>query len=96
MYIIFSQESNPFIQNVGDIDTLVRYTSPLGQSLQPQQIRSRQPSAAITPPVLFEDLYRDTQPSVAMHKATYGNLRDPLHKHGAQMMELRSRLRRGG
>lgn len=43
----------------------------------------------------FDELYRDFQPPCPMHKITYGAMRDPVHRHGAQALELRSLERKG-
>ena len=44
----------------------------------------------------FEDLYRDTKPAVPMAQhPMYAKLRDPCHRHGAQMLELRGGEKKG-
>ena len=85
--------------SIADIDNLVRYKNSAGGGHAPAQTRMRSgssasrlarpdPVAAAAP--VFDELYRDTRPGVTLQESKVATLIDPLHRHGAQMMELRA------
>ncbi len=78
------QEANPFIQTCS-YKNLVTYTNPM---LQQPSSRSR--SSSMPHPVLahFENVYREAKPPHRMQDTQSATMRDPLHRHGAQMLEL--------
>ena len=99
------QEANPFLMTIGDIDQLVKCTV-----LPVKQLKMRACSGSVavlkvsslthslisqTMP-LSDGLFRENQPMTPMHKSTFEVLRDKLHKHGAQALQMRSIERKGG
>ena len=93
---LFDKEPNIFAACT-DVQLLVKCTSP---PIQQGQIRSRTSSivqkSRLHPavPVLHE-VYRDAKPPTPMHRSSYAFRRDPLHRHGAQMLELKRIERKG-
>ena len=93
------QGVNPFT-NSTTIHDLVKYTSiPNVTSKQLRYGRGRiggssRPQVALLQPGIMptpDDVFRDTRPPVAMHcKTDYRKMRDPVHRHGAQLLECRS------
>jgi len=98
-----------FVQSTYDLDTLVKVQIPSSAQLM-QKLRLRSGSFAparaqssasqpliqqsFLPPV--DDLYRDKKPQVPMHRVpNYASVRDPVHKHGAQALELRALEKKG-
>ena len=39
---------------------------------------------------MFDELYRDTRPTQPLQESKMAGMRDPVHRHGAQLMELRN------
>ena len=50
---------------------------------------ARQAQLASAGPV-FDELYRDTRPTQPLQESKMAGMRDPVHRHGAQLMELRN------
>jgi hypothetical protein len=48
-----------------------------------------------SPAFILGRLYQDLKPPSAMHHSPYAKMKDPVHKHGAQFMEMRTLERRG-
>lgn len=86
----FHQESNPFSQTHSEMD-LVKFTSPPAQQSQ-RRGRSLSGHGSM---LLMDDVYRDNKPTNPMHKSGYGTLRDPIHRHGAQLLELWNFVKKG-
>lgn len=97
------QEQNPFLQHTSDVDTLVKYTSPAVNQMKHMSSKSGSERQAPPPPHLmhqssvpvFDDLYRDSKPALPLHRCQYGSLTDPLHRHGAQLLELKAMEKKG-
>jgi len=103
------QEVNMFVQSTYDLDTLVKVQIPSSaQLMQKTRLRSGSiaPSRVQTtgsqplvqqsflPPI--DELYLDKKPQVPMHRSlNYASLRDPVHRHGAQALELRALEKKG-
>ena len=45
-------------------------------------------TASILP--YFDELYRDTKPPCTLSEDKYARMRDPVHRHGKQMLDLRT------
>ena len=84
--------------SASDIDNLVRYTNSAPSSAPvAARMRSgssaarlaRQAQLASAGPV-FDELYRDTRPTQPLQESKMAGMRDPVHRHGAQLMELRN------
>jgi len=98
-----------FVQSTYDLDTLVKVQIlSSAQLMQKTRLRSGSiaPARAQTsasqpliqqsflPPI--DGLYRDKKPQVPMHRVpNYASLRDPVHRHGAQTLELRALEKKG-
>lgn len=48
-----------------------------------------------SPGLMLCRMYQDIKPPSAMHRSSYAKMKDPLHRHGAQFMEMRALERRG-
>ena len=98
-----------FVQSTYDLETLVKVQIPSSAQLM-QKTRLRSGSIAparvqtttsqplvqqsFVPPI--DELYRDKKPQVPMHRMlNYASLRDPVHRHGAQALELRALEKKG-
>ncbi|ELT88148.1 hypothetical protein CAPTEDRAFT_222074 [Capitella teleta] len=47
-----------------------------------------------SPGLMLCRMYQDIKPPSAMHRSSYAKMKDPLHRHGAQFMEMRALERR--
>jgi len=98
-----------FVQSACDLDSLVRVQIPSSaQLMQKTRLRSgsiapgRVQTGSSLPLIQqsslpnVDDLYRDKKPQVPMHRApNYAGLRDPVHKHGTQALEMRALEKKG-
>ena len=98
-----------FVQSTCDLDSLVKVQIPSSaQLMQKTRLRSgsiapgRLQSSASQPliqqssVVSIDDLYRDKKPPVPMHRAlNCAGLRDPVHRHCTQALEMRALEKKG-
>jgi len=98
-----------FVQSTGDLDSLVKVQIPSSaQLMQKTRLRSgsiigsRVQTSASQPLVqqsslpCIDDLYHDKKPQVPMQRAmNYASLRDPVHRHGTQALEMRALEKKG-
>jgi len=103
------QEMNMFVQSTYDLDTLVKVQIPSSAQLMQKmrgrsgslapgrvQMSSSQPLIPQSSLLHIDELYRDRKPQLPMHRAVnYASLRDPVHRHGAQTLEMRTAEKKG-
>jgi len=98
-----------FVQSSCDLDSLVKLqVLSSAQLMQKMRLRSGNITAArvqtsTSQPLIqqssllcVDDIYRDKKPPVPMHRAlSYAGLRDPVHRHGTQALEMRTLEKKG-
>ena len=98
-----------FVQSTYDLDTLVKVQIPSSAqlmqktrlrsgSIAPARVQTTGSQPLIQQPFLppIDELYCNKKPQVPMHRALhYASSRDPVHRHGAQALELRILEKKG-
>ena len=99
---VFFQTMSDYTQNESHIDSLVKCKNPQHNVVN---MRSRTSTISSTSSCVpgnkadrwfskFDEIYRDNKPQTVMHKIK-SDMKDLLHRHGHQMMELRNREKTG-
>jgi len=98
-----------YVQSSCDLDTLVKVQIlSAAQLMQKTRLRSGNITATrmqtgTSQPLIqqsslpsVDDFYHDKKPQVPMHRAlNYAGLRDPVHRHGSQALEMRALEKKG-
>ncbi|CAH1774976.1 unnamed protein product [Owenia fusiformis] len=87
-------KDSSFKECPGEVDMLVKYTSP--EAKDKEKARSRQVSGSggmfgYGHPGLhsYDQVLMNSKPTKPMHKMPYGNYRDLVHRHGNQLLEVK-------
>jgi len=76
-----SKTNNPYIGNVSNVDALVRHHAPpTSQSSGGKTSQSQS--------LVFKDVYKNSIPTVPLHKMAFSVDKDALGKHGRQMLNV--------
>jgi len=99
-----------FVQSSGDLESLVKVqVLSSAQLMQKTRLRSGNISASrvqtsTSQPLIaqqssllsVDEFYRDKKPSAPMHRVqSCAGLRDPVHRHGTQALEMRALEKKG-